>query len=151
MTLLIPACSGANVKEGDTVQVNYEGKLADGTVFDSSTGRSPLMFIVGKGEMIPGFEKAVIGMKVGEKKVVTIAATDAYGPWQKELTFVLPRVELPTGMDPQVGQQLQLKQNDDSTVIASITKVSDENVTVDTNNPLAGKDLIFEIELVEIR
>jgi peptidylprolyl isomerase len=152
--LLIPGCSAAGetakAKDGNTVQVNYTGKLADGTVFDSSIGRQPLEVVLGKGQVIPGFEKAILGMKVGENKTVTISANDAYGPYHNDLIFEVPRDKLPAGVTPQVGQQLQGSQEDGTTMVATITKVSDKTITVDANIPLAGKDLTFEIELVKI-
>lgn len=154
LALLMPGCSAADeagkAKNGDTVQVNYTGKLADGTVFDSSIGKQPLDVVLGKGQLIPGFEKAVLGMKVGENKTVTIPAADAYGPSLKELIFEVPRENLPAGETPQVGQQLQGSKADGSTMVATITKISDKTVTLDANMPLAGKDLTFEIGLVNI-
>jgi peptidylprolyl isomerase len=140
----------AQAKNGDTVEVNYTGKLADGTVFDSSVGAQPLKFALGAGQMIPGFEKAVLGMKVGDKKTITIPAADAYGPHQDELVMEVPRTQLPDIMSPQVGQQLQSTQKDGSMMVVTITKVSDSTVTVDANHPLAGRDLTFEIELMKI-
>jgi peptidylprolyl isomerase len=152
--LLVPACSAADdsakARDGNTVQVNYTGKLADGTVFDSSIGRQPLEVILGKGQVIPGFEKAILGMQVGENKTVTIPANDAYGPYRKELIFEVPKENLPAGVIPQVGQQLRGSKADGSTMIATITKISDKTVTLDSNIPLAGKDLTFEIGLVKI-
>ena len=152
--LLIPGCSAADdaakAKGGDTVQVNYTGKLADGTVFDSSIGKQPLEVVLGKGQVIPGFEKAIMGMKVGDNKTVTISANDAYGPSRKELIFEVPKENLPAGATPQVGQQLRGSKADGSTMVATITKISDKTVTLDGNVPLAGKDLTFEIGLVKI-
>jgi FKBP-type peptidyl-prolyl cis-trans isomerase 2 len=154
IALLIPGCSAADetakAKDGNTVQVNYTGKLADGIVFDSSIGRQPLEVILGKGQVIPGFEKAILGMKVGENKTVTISANEAYGPSRSELIFEVPKENLPTGVTPQVGQQLQGSKADGSTMVATVTKVSDKTVTLDGNIPLAGKALTFEIELVKI-
>ena len=146
----IPADEAGRAKTGDTVQVNYTGKLADGTVFDSSIGRQPLEVILGKGQVIPGFEKAILGMHVGENKTVTISASDAYGPSRKELIFEVPKENLPAGATPQVGQQLRGSKADGSTMMATITKISDKTVTLDANVPLAGKDLTFEIGLVKI-
>jgi peptidylprolyl isomerase len=152
--LLVPGCSAADeavkAKDGDTVQVNYTGKLADGTVFDSSIGRQPLEVVLGKGQVIPGFGKAILGMKVGENKTVTIPANEAYGPYQNNLIFEVPRENLPAGVEPQVGQRLQGSQEDGTTMVATITKVSDNTVTLDANIPLAGKDLTFDIGLVKI-
>jgi peptidylprolyl isomerase len=153
--LLISGCNTvfgtAQAKNGNTVQVNYTGKLADGAVFDTSVGREPLEFTLGKGEIIPGFEKAVLGMKVGEKKTVTIPVNEAYGPRRDDLIFEIPREELRSGVTPQVGMQLQQTGGDGSVIVATITKVSDTTITLDANPPLAGKDLTFEIELVKIQ
>jgi len=152
--LLIPGCSAADdaakAKVGDTVQVNYTGKLADGSVFDSSIGKQPLEVVLGKGQVIPGFEKAILGMKVGDNKTVTISVNDAYGPSHPELIFEVPKENLPSGMAPQVGQQLRGTKADGTTMVATITKISDKTVTLDGNVPLAGKDLTFEIGLVKI-
>lgn len=152
--LLIPGCIPADeagkAKTGDTVQVDYTGKLADGTVFDSSIGKQPLEVVLGKGQLIPGFEKAILGMQAGENKTVTIAAQDAYGPFRSELVFEVTRDKLPDGAAPQVGQQLRGTKADGTTMFATIRKVSDAIVTLDGNAPLAGKDLTFEIGLVKI-
>ena len=153
--LMISGCNAApgtrQAENGDTVQVGYTGKLADGTVFDSSLEGEPLEFTLGAGEVIPGFEKAVLGMKVGEKKTVTIPVNEAYGPPRDELIVEVPRDELSSSITPQVGMRLQQVGTDGSVIIAVITKVSDATVTLDANHPLAGKDLTFEIELVSIK
>ena len=146
----IPADEAGKAKSGDTVQVNYTGKLADGTVFDSSIGKQPLEVVLGKGQLIPGFEKAVLGMQAGENKTVTISVNDAYGPSRKELIFEVPKENLPAGAAPQIGQQLQGSKADGSTMVATVTKISDKTVTLDANVPLAGKELTFEIGLVKI-
>jgi peptidylprolyl isomerase len=146
-------CGVAGAKkaaDGDTVQVNYTGKLSDGTVFDSSAGRAPLEFKIGSSTVIPGFEKAIVGMAVGEKKTITIAADDAYGPRMDGLVKEISRTQLPKDLTPQVGQQLQSTASNGSTLVVTITKVGDTTVTIDANHPLAGKDLTFEIELVKI-
>ena len=149
--LMMTGCNAPQAKYGDTVQVHYTGKLTDGTVFDSSVEREPLEFTLGAGQVILGFEKAVLGMKVGEKKTVTIPVDEAYGPRRDEQIAELPREKLPSDMTPEVGQQLGIKQPDGRTAIVTITNVSDNNtVTIDANHPLAGKDLTFEIELVKI-
>ncbi len=153
--VMITGCNAghdaAQAKNGNTVQVDYTGKLADGTVFDTSVGREPLEFTLGAGQVIPGFEKAVLGMKVGEKKTVTIPANEAYGPRSDDLILEIGREKLPSGLTPKVGQQLQMTRPDGGTIIATITNVSDNTVTIDANHPLAGKDLTFEIELVKIQ
>ncbi len=137
-------------KPGDTVKVHYTGKLEDGTVFDTSTEREPLEFTVGKGQVIPGFESAVIGMNRGETKTTKIAPDDAYGPHRPEMIITVERSVFPEDADPQVDQQVQIRQANGQSFIATITDVSDEDVTLDANHPLAGKDLIFDIQLVEI-
>jgi peptidylprolyl isomerase len=151
--LLIAGCTSTStspqVKNGDTVRVNYTGKLSDGTVFDSSSGRTPLEFTLGSGQLIPGFEKAVLGMKVGEKKTITIPANEAYGPYRKELALEIPRTDL-KDITPKIGMQLQSTQKDGSLIVATITKITETTVTVDANHHLAGKDLTFEIELLKI-
>jgi peptidylprolyl isomerase len=150
VVFFMPACAAAAAHEGNTVQVNYTGKFEDGTVFDSCVGKSPLEFKLGEGRIIPGFENAVMGMKVGEKKTVTIPASDAYGPYRPELTIEVPRTQLPADPAPQIGQQLQSQTESGSIIVVTITKVSETSVTVDANHPLAGKDLIFDIELLKI-
>jgi len=137
------------VKNGNTVQVNYTGKLADGTVFDSSEGYDPLEFTLGSGQLIPGFEKAVLGMEVGEKKTVTILSDQAYGPHREELVVEIPRSDL-KGITPDIGLQLQSTQKDGSVIVATITRITETTVTLDANHPLAGEDLTFEIELLKI-
>lgn len=134
---------------GDTVKVHYTGKLQDGTVFDSSLEREPLEFTIGQGEVITGFEHALIGMKVGSSLTVTIQAEYAYGPYYDDLVFEVPRSRLPQDLEPQVGQILS-SQDETGTWNATVIEVSESTVTLDANHPLAGKDLIFEIELVEI-
>ena len=154
-SILMPGCNAghdtAQAKNGNTVQVNYTLKLADGTVFETSVGSEPLEFTLGAGQMIPGFEKAVLGMKVGEKKTVTIPSNEAYGPHRDEQIVELPREKLPSGLTPEVGQQLVMRQADGREIVVVITEVSDETVTIDANHPLAGKDLTFEIELAKIQ
>lgn len=152
--VLMPACtashSAAQAKIGDTVQVNYTGKLADGVVFGTTAGRAPLEFKLGASDMIPGFEKAVLGMKVGEKKTVTVPANEAYGPHRDELVLEVPREKIPSGITPEVGQILRVPLSSGGTTAVMVIKVTDTTVTVDTNHPLAGQDLTFEIELIKI-
>ena len=137
--------------DGDTVRVHYTGTLEDGTTFDTSVGREPLEFTLGEGKMIPGFEKAIYGLKVGKSKTVTIPAEEAYGPHRDDLVIVVEREQLPADLDPKVDQQLQMQQTDGRTAVVIVTDVSETTITVDANHPLAGKDLTFEIELVEIK
>ena len=136
-------------KTGDRVRVHYTGILEDGSVFDSSTGRDPLEFTVGSGQVIPGFDQAVAGMKPGDERKVTIPAAEAYGSRRDDLVIEVERERLPDNLDPQIGQQLQLSQEGQSFVVR-IAEVSEESVTLDANHPLAGEDLTFELQLVEI-
>ena len=140
----------SQAKPGDVVAVHYTGKLPDGSVFDSSRERQPLQFQLGERQIIPGFENAVVGMAPGDTKSVNIPADDAYGPRRDDLVIQLERSAVPSGMDPQVGQRLQLQTPSGDPVPAQVVDVSEEALTVDANHPLAGRDLEFEIELVEI-
>lgn len=148
----------AQAKEGDKVRVHYTGRLEDGSVFDSSEcheddcgcSTAPLEFVVGEGQVIPGFEQAVVGMTVGEKKTVTIPVELAYGERVDEMVAEVERSDLPPGMDPQVGQELELTQEDGYTFPVLVTAVSETAVTLDANHPLAGRQLVFDISLVEI-
>ena len=135
-------------QNGSTVRVHYTGKLDDGTVFDSSRGRDPLEFKLGSGQVIRGFDDAITGMNPGESKTVTIPAADAYGPRRDELLLRVDRSQFPEGVEPQVGQQFQMSQGEQSFVV-NVAEVQDEHVTLDANHPLAGRDLTFELELVE--
>ncbi len=138
-------------KDGDTVQVHYKGTLEDGTVFDTSRGRQPLEFTLGAGNVIVGFDKAVNGMRIGETKTVTIPAAEAYGPRNDEMVLTVARDELPEGLEPSIGQQLQVTQPGGGTAIVVVTDISGDSITVDGNHPMAGKDLTFELELVGIK
>ena len=138
------------VKSGDTVKVHYTGKLDDGTQFDSSIDNEPLQFTIGTGQIIPGFEQAIIGMSPGESKSTTIPADQAYGPHQPELVLIVERDKFPPHIDPTVGQQLEMRQSENQSVGVLVTDVSESHVTLDANHPLAGEDLIFDIELLEI-
>ncbi|HYW35782.1 MAG TPA: peptidylprolyl isomerase [Balneolaceae bacterium] len=140
----------AKAKNGDTVKVHYTGKLNDGSVFDSSQDREPLEFTLGEGQLIPGFEKAVEGMEVGDNTTVEIPSDEAYGERRDDLELEVAKNELPGDIDPEVGMQLQMKQQESGQAIpVQITAVEDEKVKLDANHPLAGKDLTFDIELVE--
>ncbi|HSG80820.1 MAG TPA: peptidylprolyl isomerase [Gemmatimonadota bacterium] len=140
----------SKARNGDTVKVHYTGKLTDGSVFDSSADREPLEFTLGQQQLIPGFEGAVEGMAVGDKKTVKIEADEAYGQHRDELVFEVQRGVLPEDIDPEVGQMLHYQQEDGTPVPLTITGVSEETVTLDGNHPLAGKELTFDLELVEI-
>lgn len=142
----------SKVKDGDTVKVHYTGKLDDGSVFDSSHQREePLEFTLGQGQLIPGFEKAVVGMSVGDSTTVEIPSDEAYGKRRDDLELEVPKAELPDHIEPEVGMQLQMQQQQNGQAIpVQIVEVTDDNVKLDANHPLAGKDLTFDIELVEI-
>ncbi|MFQ4143102.1 peptidylprolyl isomerase [Chlorogloeopsis sp. ULAP02] len=137
-------------KTGDTVKVHYTGKLDDGTVFDSSSGRDPLQFSIGEGIVIPGFEEAVVGMSPGESKTTNISAEQAYGPYRPELVMIVERQRIPTDVSLEVGQLLQISQSSGQAIPVVVTNVSEAEVTLDANHPLAGQELIFDIQLVEI-
>ena len=135
---------------GNTVKVHYTGTLEDENVFDSSRERDPLEFIIGDGQMIPGFENAVTGMSVGDTKTVKIPANEAYGVHREELVVKIDRAQFPDNIVPIAGLQLSLKSPDGKIVNAVITSVEGDSVSLDANHPLAGKDLTFDIELMEI-
>lgn len=139
------------VKNGDTVKVHYHGRLEDGTTFDSSEGRNPLEFEVGAGNVIKGFDEGVLGMQKGEKKTIHIPAEDAYGPSVPENIIEFPRSQFPEDMKPENGMQLNLRSQDGQSFPVVITEVRDDVVVLDANHPLAGKALIFDVELVEIQ
>ncbi len=140
----------AAAKSGDKVRVHYTGKLADGSVFDSSDGRDPLEFTVGDGSVIPDFDAAVEGLGVGESITREIEAESAYGKYIDELVMEIERTQLPQEIPYEVGRQLQIPQEDGRAAVVTVTGVTDSSVTLDANHPLAGKDLTFQIELVEI-
>ena len=141
----------SEAKSGDVVHVHYTGTLTDGSLFDSSEGRDPLTFQLGKGQVVPGFEKAVTGMAVGEKKTETFPADEAYGPRLDNLVFTIPRENLPLGYDPTVGEMLGMETRDGRQMDVLVTHSDESTVRVDANHPLAGKDLTFEIELLEVK
>ena len=137
-------------KSGDTVKVHYSGRLIDGTTFDSSSGREPLEFKVGNGDVIKGFDDGVTGMAVGEKKTVHIPADEAYGQKDENRIVDFPRTNFPADMEPEVGMQLNMTNGAGQVIPVVIVDVNEENVILDANHPLAGEDLIFDIELVDI-
>ena len=151
----------AQAKEGDRVKVHYTGRLDDGTVFDSSEasecgeddcgcGSGPMEFTIGAGEVIPGFDAGVIGLSVGESKTVHIPVEEAYGERIEEMVAVVPRGDLPPDMKPEVGQQLEVTQEDGQIFQVMVVEATDETITIDANHPLAGQPLNFDIKLVEI-
>lgn len=140
----------SQVKKGDTVKVHYTGKFEDGTVFDSSRERGPLEFTIGDGRIIPGFEEALTGMSLTDSKTVKIPFDKAYGPYHDELCMEVEKNQFPPHINPQIGQQLQIPRSDGQTVMFVITHITEKTITLDSNNPLAGKDLIFDLQVVEI-
>lgn len=138
------------VKKGDTVRVHYHGKLNDGSTFDSSEGRAPLEFVVGNGQVIKGFDDAVMDMKAGEKKSVKIPVTEAYGERSEENMVRYPITEFPADIKPEVGMELHMSDNQGNVFPVIVAEVTEDSVLLDANHPLAGEDLTFDIELVEI-
>ncbi|TCS67273.1 FKBP-type peptidyl-prolyl cis-trans isomerase [Primorskyibacter sedentarius] len=138
------------VKTGDTVRIHYTGTLADGSTFDSSAGRDPLEFTVGSGQIIPGLDKAMPGMAVGDTKTVAVVADEAYGQADPNARQSVPRSEIPADLPLDIGTQLQVQTQDGQVMAVTVAEVTEAEVTLDANHPLAGKDLTFDIELVEI-
>ena len=141
----------SNVQADSTVKVHYTGKLEDGEVFDSSAGRDPIQFTLGTNHVIPGFESGVMNMSVGDKKKITIEPEDAYGPIIKKLVNQIPISNFPAEHLPEVGDQYKLKSENRKDMVVRVIKIEGDNVILDANHPLAGKKLIFELELVEIQ
>ncbi len=138
------------VKSGDTVKVHYHGRLTDGTTFDSSEGRDPLEFEVGSGQVIKGFDDGVNGMQVGEKKTIQIPVAEAYGHKNEEMVIQFPKANFPPDLNPEVGMQLTMTNNQGHAIPVVIVDVKEDHVMLDANHPLAGQDLIFDLELVSI-
>ena len=136
------------IQSGDTVSVHYTGKLENGEIFDSSSGRRPMTFTVGTGQIIRGFDEAVLGMAVGDRKTVTIAPERAYGPRQLELIVDIPRNTVPEGMDLEKGMMIELVDPQGNRIPAEVFEILDEVVKMDLNHFLAGKTLVFDIEIV---
>ncbi|TYB87153.1 peptidylprolyl isomerase [Oceaniovalibus sp. ACAM 378] len=140
----------AEAKSGDTIKMHYTGSLEDGTVFDSSEGRDPLEFELGSGQIIPGLDSALAGMGKGEEKTVTIPCDQAYGAHDPARIQSVPREQFPDHIPAEVGTQLQVQTPDGQAMPVVIADVSDTEVTLDANHPLAGRDLTFAVEIVEI-
>ena len=140
----------SQAEKGNTVKVHYTGTLTDQTVFDSSREREPIEFTVGAGQMIAGFDSAVAGMKVGDSKTVTIPSAEAYGEKSEEALIKVEKTQLPEGMKPEIGMQLEAKQDNGQSQVLVVAEVEEEHVVLDANHPLAGKDLTFDIEMMEI-
>jgi len=141
----------SQVKQNDTVKVHYTGKLTDGQVFDTSEGKDPIEFTLGKGQLIPGFEKGLIDMKLKEKKTITIPKEEAYGEPREDLVQEVEKSQLPEDIKPEVGMGLVSKTPDGREMNLVVAEVKDETIVVDGNHPLAGKDLVFDLEVVEIK
>ncbi|HWR33657.1 MAG TPA: peptidylprolyl isomerase [Chitinophagaceae bacterium] len=140
----------AQVKSGDKVKVHYHGKLTSGETFDSSEGRAPLEFEVGSGMVIKGFDDGVTGMAVGDKKTINIAYNEAYGPRNPEMVIEMPRERFPKDMELEIGMQLGMSDQNGQQFQVTIVEIKEDVVMLDANHPLAGQDLIFDLELVEI-
>lgn len=140
----------AAAKKGDKVKVHYHGKLTTGETFDSSTGREPLEFEAGSGMVIKGFDNAVIGMNIGEKKHIHIPFHEAYGPINPEMLIEFPKDRFPEDLELEVGLPLMMSDGSGQNYQVVVSQIKETSVILDANHPLAGKDLIFEIELVEI-
>jgi peptidylprolyl isomerase len=154
VAIIAAGCDAASgdtvVKYGDTVKLEFIGTLDNGETFDTSLGEEPLSFTLGEGEMVPAFENAILGMKVGDIKTFTIPADEAYGPYYEELVLEVPRSDIPGDIVPEIGMQLKQVHEDGTIVIATITKVTEETITLDANHALAGENLTFEVELLDI-
>lgn len=138
-------------KLGDQVSVHYKGKLKDGTEFDSSKEDDPIEFKIGEGQLIPGFEQAIVGMEPGETKTEEVPYEGAYGEKREDLVMELDKGKVPDHIDPQEGDRLEIKQDEGENIPVTVTKVTEEALTIDANHPLAGQDLVFDLELVEIK
>ncbi len=141
----------SQVKNGETVKIHYTGTLTDGQTFDSSEGRDPLEFTVGSGQIIGGLDAAMPGMEVGEKKQVQVPCDEAYGQVNPEMRQDIPRSNIPDEIPLEEGIQLQMQSPDGQVMPVTVVEVKDDAVTLDANHPLAGKDLVFDVELVEIK
>lgn len=136
------------VKAGDTVRIHYTGTLTTGETFDSSQGRDPLEFVVGSGQIIPGLDKAIPGMTIGDKKTVEVPCAEAYGETREEARQAIPRAEIPDHIPTEIGTQLQMQAPTGQVVPVTIVEANEAEIVLDANHPLAGKDLVFAIELV---
>jgi peptidylprolyl isomerase len=137
-------------KINDLVRVHYTGSLKDGTVFDSSVDRQPLEFKIGHGVIISGFENGIIGMNEGETKVISIPPQDAYGPHRDDLVGIIEKARIPDNVTPKVGMVLKIRSPEGETIKVTVADVNETGVTLDMNHPLAGKELIFELKLIEV-
>ena len=138
------------VKFGDTVKIHYKAKTNDSIIFDSLNQLDPLVFTIGDGQIIPAFEQALVGMKAGEKKTINLLAADAFGPYIEELITTIEKSQLPPNVELKRDQQLQIQQPDGQIILVKVMQINDNSVTFDANHPLAGKDITFDIHLLEI-
>ena len=138
------------VKQGDVVRVHYTGRLSTGEQFDSSEGRAPLEFTVGAGQMIPGFDAGVVGMAIGEKKVLTIPASEGYGEWDEENTIPFPKENIPADLQLEKGMELTMRNAEGQPFNVTVTEILDDSIILDANHMLAGKELVFDVEMMEI-
>lgn len=138
------------VKQGDVVRVHYTGRLSTGEQFDSSEGRAPLEFTVGAGQMIPGFDAGVVGMAIGEKKVLTISASEGYGEWDEENTIPFPKENIPADLQLEKGMELTMRNAEGHPFNVTVTEILDDSIILDANHMLAGKELVFDVEMMEI-
>ena len=140
----------AQIKNGDKVSVHYIGKLADGSIFDSTVGEDPFVFTLGEDDLIDGFINAIQTMSVGEKKTVTIDVEDAYGEWHEDMVIEVPRSEMPDDLELEVGDELEVTDEEEEPMLVMVSEMTDDTVTLDGNPPLAGETLTFELELVAV-
>jgi len=142
----------AQAKAGDTVRVHYEGQLSDGTIFDSSLEREPIEFILGQDTVIPGFEQAVIGMEVGESKDISIPPEEGFGDYSEDLVVNIEKTILPPDINPELGMQLEVssEEEEETSRVFTIADIAEDSITLDGNHPLAGAEIAFKIELLEI-
>lgn len=146
----VSGAAGETAKSGDKVRFHYHGTFTDGTTFDSSLEREPMEVTLGMGQLIPGVDSALIGMAIGGKKKVTVASEQAYGAHQEELMHTAPRDQMPSDLELKVGDMLEMHAPERPPLPVTVVELTEETVTLDANHPLAGKDLIFELELVSI-
>ena len=138
------------IQNGDKVSVHYIGKLADGSIFDSTVGEDPFVFTLGEDDLIDGFVNAIQTMSVGDKKTVTLGIEEAYGEWHEDMVIEVPRSEMPTDLELAVGDELEVEDEEEEPMLVMVSEMTEETVTLDGNPPLAGEALTFELELVAI-
>jgi FKBP-type peptidyl-prolyl cis-trans isomerase 2 len=146
-----PSIRSMSIKKGQTVRVHYTGKFVDGVTFDSSEGKEPLEFTVGQGQVIPGFDEGVVGMSAGEKKTIEIEPENAYGPVDENARIELPRDQLPQDIEPKEGMRLTMQAPNGQVFYPLIKEVKEDSIILDLNHPLAGKKLIFDVEIIEVK